>query len=87
LQSRVLTILLRSFRREIDEITRLPIKEIRGYIARIEGLHLKFTQLSARELLEAYTEDPKTGKALEPEPAVIFCGPNDEKIYSTASYK
>ncbi|MFZ8823366.1 MAG: hypothetical protein ACO2O0_04340 [Desulfurococcales archaeon] len=87
LQSRVLTILLRSFRREIDEITRLPIKEIRGYIARIEGLHLKFTQLSARELLEAYTKDPKTGKALEPEPAVIFCGPNDEKIYSTASYK
>ncbi|MEM1610202.1 MAG: hypothetical protein QXQ57_00970 [Sulfolobales archaeon] len=87
LQSKILAILLRSFRKEIDEITRLPIKEIRGYIVRIEGNNLKYTQLSARELLEAHTRDPKTGEKLEPEPAVIFCGPNDERIYSTTSYR
>lgn len=87
LKSGYLTIFVRSFRSEIDEITKLPVKEIRGYIAYIEGDHLRFTQLSAKELAEAYTKDPRTGEALEPEPAVIFCGPNDEKIYSTAYYK
>ncbi|MEM4969791.1 MAG: hypothetical protein QXE01_00900 [Sulfolobales archaeon] len=86
LQSKILTILLRSFRKEIDEITGLPIKEIRGYIVHIEGSNLRYTQLSARELLEAHIKDPRTGEKLEPEPAVIFCGPNDERIYSTTSY-
>ncbi|MDT7888828.1 MAG: hypothetical protein RQ885_07615 [Desulfurococcales archaeon] len=86
-KSRVITILLRSFKKEIDEASGLPIKEIRGYIVYFEDNGIRYYQLSAKELLEAYTKDPETGERIEPEPAVIFCGPNNEMIYSVTSYK
>jgi hypothetical protein len=82
-KSKTISILLRSFTKKVDETTGLPIKEIRGYIVSLEGNKIKYHQLTARELLEAYTRDPETGKRIEPEPAVIFCGPGDEKIYPT----
>jgi hypothetical protein len=82
-KSKTISILLRSFTKKVDETTGLPIKEIRGYIVSLEGNNIKYHQLTARELLEAYTRDPETGKRIEPEPAVIFCGPGDEKIYPT----
>lgn len=78
-----LVVILRSFRKEIDEITKLPVKEIRGYITFIQEGSLRYIQLSAEELLEAYTRDPETGERIKPEPSVIYCGPGEEKIYST----
>lgn len=83
--SRVLSVILRSFREEVDELTGLPVKEIRGYVITLEGDELKFTQLSAKEVLEMSTADPLTGRKLKPEPAVIYCGPGDDKIFSASS--
>jgi len=31
------------------------------------------------------TADPLTGRKLKPEPAVIYCGPGDDKIFSASS--
>ena|GEM_PF-504584 len=81
--NKFITIFLRSFTKRVDETTGLPVKEIRGYIVSLEGNRIKYYQLTARELLEAFTRDPKTDERIEPEPAVIFCGPGDEKIYPT----
>jgi len=79
-----LAVNLRSFRKEVDEATGLPVKELRAYMVRLEGGRVVYQQLSAREVMEAYTRDPTTGKRLKPEPAVVYCGPGDEKIYSAS---
>ncbi|MEM3944536.1 MAG: hypothetical protein QXO02_09600 [Thermofilaceae archaeon] len=83
--SRALSVILRSFREEVDELTGLPVKEIRGYVLALRGGELSFTQLSAKEVLEVSTADPLTGRRLEPEPAVVYCGPGDDKIFSASS--
>jgi hypothetical protein len=33
----VLSIILRSFRKEVDELTGLPVKELRGYVVSMSG--------------------------------------------------
>jgi len=78
----VLSIILRSFRKEVDELTGLPVKELRGYVVSMSGGRITYRQLTARELFEAHTTDPVTGERIEPEPAVIYCGPGDDRIYS-----
>jgi len=78
--SRTLSAILRSFLDIIDEGSGLPYKEIRGYVLTLTGGRATYTQLSARELRQALTTDPKTGRELPPEPAVIYCGPGDDRI-------
>jgi len=80
--SNVLSIILRSFRREIDDLTGLPVKELRGYVVNMSEGKIMYRQLTARELFEAHTTDPATGERIEPEPAVIYCGPGNDRIYS-----
>jgi len=81
-RSRRLGIVLRSFKDGIeDELTHLPVKEIRGYFVEIEGGEVRYHQLSAKEMLEVHTLHPSLGK-LKPEPSVIYCGPGNDKIYS-----
>jgi len=80
--SEVLSIILRSFRKEVDELTGLPVKELRGYVVSMSEGKITYRQLTARELFEAHTTDSATGERIEPEPAVIYCGPGDDRIYS-----
>lgn len=78
--SRTLSIILRSFLDTIDEESGLPYKEIRGYILTLTGDRAIYKQLSAQELRQALTTDPKTGRKLPSEPAIIYCGPGDDRI-------
>jgi predicted transcriptional regulator len=80
--SRLLSVILRSFRAEVDGLSGLPVKELRGYVVIMDKDKIEYKQLSARELMEAHTTDFTTGKRFEPEPAVIYCGPGDDRIYS-----
>ena len=80
----VVGVTLRSFTDLVDERTGLPIKELRGYVLRATGEgDVEYRQLSAAELVQAYSRNPLTGEPLEPEPAVVYCGPGDERIPST----
>lgn len=78
--NRMLSIILRSFLDTIDEESGLPYKEIRGYILTMTGDRAIYTQLPAQELRQALTTDPETRRKLPPEPAVIYCGPGDDRI-------
>jgi len=51
-------------------------------VVSMSGGRITYRQLTARELFEAHTTDPVTGERIEPEPAVIYCGPGDDRIYS-----
>lgn len=74
-------VILRSFREEKDEVTGLPIKEIRGYFIWIDDKNrISFIQLSARDVAISNLTDSETGKPLPPEHSVIYCGPDNDYL-------
>lgn len=68
-------VILRSFTGKKDKVTKLPVKELRGYRLWLgESDKVCFQQASAEEMDQANTTDARTGKQLEREPGVIYCG-------------
>lgn len=67
------SLILRSFTPEIDELTQLPIKELRGYVLRYLGDKLEFEQLSPTDLFACQNTDAKTGEPLPLEQSVRYC--------------
>lgn len=68
----LVSFILRSFTDKKDNETGLPIKELRGYIVKLENNIIKFDQITLEELITAHTTYENI--RLAPEPAVIFCG-------------
>ena len=76
---------LRSFLEKKDKVTGLPIKELRGYVIWTDDEYkVHFHQLSAEEMKECNTVDARTGRRLEDEPAVIYCGREPDDIILSA---
>lgn len=67
------TLVLRSFTSEIDAFTQLPIKELRGYIIKSNGLDLEFEKIPAHSMFACQNTDHKTGEPLPLEQAVRYC--------------
>jgi hypothetical protein len=67
--------ILRTFTDQRDEITGLPIKEIRSYFIRRNGSEVEWMQFSAQETEEACGTDAESGNIIPRERAVVFCGP------------
>ena len=71
---------LRSFTEVRDSETNLPIKELRAYYitTRItdDRVDLDMYRLSAEDVYEAQNTDSASGKPIEHEKAVIYCGPD-----------
>ncbi|HBE20599.1 MAG TPA: hypothetical protein DEG17_09995 [Cyanobacteria bacterium UBA11149] len=67
------TLVLRSFTSEIDEFTKLPIKELRGYIIKSNGQDLEFEKIPAHSMFACQNTDHKTGDPLPLEQAVRYC--------------
>jgi hypothetical protein len=63
------SIIVRSFTDEIDEYT----KELRGYLLRREGDHLKFDKLSANMMFACHNTDAETGEPRSLEQSVRYC--------------
>jgi len=77
-QDKVMAMVLRSFTDQYDPETGGKVKEIRGYrIWLDDGVH--FEQIGAEELAIMSRKDSFTGNDLDPEPAVIYCGPDDDR--------
>ncbi len=69
--------ILRTFTDHRDEITGLPIKEVRSYFVRRNGIEVEWKQFSAQETEEASGTDAESGKIIPRERAVVFCGPGE----------
>ncbi len=67
------SLILRSFTEEIDELTQLPIKELRGYILRGDGDDLDFEKLSPSAMFACHNTDARTGEPLALEQSVRYC--------------
>jgi hypothetical protein len=69
--------ILRTFTDKRDEVSGLPIKEIRSYFVfvRPHESKVEWHQLTADETAKASGVDPDSGKILPMERAVVFCGP------------
>lgn len=67
------TLVLRSFTAEIDEITKLPIKELRGYIIDSDGQNWQYQKISSTEMFAAQNTDYRTGEPLPLEQSVRYC--------------
>lgn len=67
------SLILRSFTREIDEFTQLPIKELRGYVLKGDGDDLEFEKLSPQSMFACHNTDAETGEPLALEQAVRYC--------------
>ncbi len=78
--SRNCAIILRSFLTKTDDVTKLPFKEIRGYIVQHNTNDIKFRQLNAREVAYASSTNANTNKPLTPEESIIYCGTNNERL-------
>jgi hypothetical protein len=72
-----MAVVLRSYTGEHDPETGIRVKEIRGYRVWLkEGVG--FEQIAAEDMVNMSRRDSFTGNDLEPEPAVLYCGPNDD---------
>ncbi|MBC7112919.1 MAG: hypothetical protein H5T34_02685 [Candidatus Methanomethyliales bacterium] len=69
-------IIVRSFLKEKHEETGYPYKELRGYIAKMEGERIVFKLLPVEELYRACNTDTMTGKEIPPEREAVYCGPD-----------
>ena len=69
--------ILRTFTDQRDEVTGLPIKEIRSYFVRRNGSEVEWKQFSAQETEEACSTDAESKKIIPRERAVVFCGPGN----------
>ncbi|MBR8827779.1 MAG: hypothetical protein DSM107014_07710 [Gomphosphaeria aponina SAG 52.96 = DSM 107014] len=67
------SLILRSFTPEIDELTNLPLKEIRGYIIRRQGEELVFEKISPTMMFACQNTDAETGEPLPLEQSVRYC--------------
>lgn len=67
------SIVLRSFTAQKDELTQLPIKELRGYFLEGNGRDLWFEKLSPEAMFSCQNTDAKTGEPLPLEQAVKYC--------------
>ena len=72
----VMAVVLRSFTDGHDPETGMRVKEIRRY--RVWLKEVGFEQLAAEGMMNSSRKDSFTGDELEPEPAVLYCGPNDD---------
>ncbi len=66
-------LVLRSFTKEIDDMTQLPIKELRGYALKREGEHLLFEKLKPEAMFACQNTDAVTGEPKPLEQAVRYC--------------
>ncbi len=69
----VASIVLRSFTGEIDPISQLPIKELRGYLLKRQGDRLEEEKLSPEKMFACQNTDAKTGEPLALEQSVRYC--------------
>jgi hypothetical protein len=69
----VASIILRSFTPEIDPITQLPIKELRGYVLQRQGNLLEFEKISPETMFACQNTDAQTGEPLALEQSVRYC--------------
>lgn len=67
------SLILRSFTAEVDELTNLPVKEIRGYVVKKLNHKLKFEKLSPSMMFACYNTDAETGEPLPLEQAIRYC--------------
>jgi hypothetical protein len=67
------SLVLRSFTSETDSLTKLPIKELRGYVIQREGNRLEFEKLSPEMMFACQNTDAQTGEPLPLEQAVKYC--------------
>lgn len=69
----VASVILRSFLSEIDELTHLPIKELRGYVLKRHGSELEYEKLSPELMFACQNTDAETGNPLPLETSVRYC--------------
>ena len=69
----VASIVLRSFTAEIDPISQLPIKELRGYVLKRIGDRLEFETLSPEKMFACQNTNAQTGEALALEQSIRYC--------------
>lgn len=67
------SLILRSFTSEIDQVTQLPIQELRGYILKSKGNDLEFEKLPPNALFAYHNTDAQTGEPLPLQPGVRYC--------------
>ncbi len=67
------SVVLRSFTSEIDEFTRLPVKELRGYVLQFHSDRFEFEKISPNMMFACQNTDAKTGEPLPLEQAVKYC--------------
>lgn len=67
------SLILRSFTAEIDRLTHLPYKELRGYILKAFDNRLEFEKLSPEMLFACQNTDAETGEPLPLEQSVRYC--------------
>jgi hypothetical protein len=67
------SLILRSFTSEVDELTNLPIKELRGYLLQREGTKIKFEKLSPGMMFACHNTDAVTGEPRPLEQSVRYC--------------
>jgi hypothetical protein len=77
-QDRVMAVVVRSYTNEDDFETGGKVKEIRGYRVWL-GDGINFEQIGAEEMAVMSRKDSFTGNDLEPERAVVYCGPNGDR--------
>ena len=67
------SLILRSFTAEIDDFTKLPIKELRGYVLKNTNNTLEFEKLSPTTMFACHNTDAETGEPLPLEQSVRYC--------------
>lgn len=67
------SLILRSFTEEIDELTQLPIKELRGYVLKGNGKDLEFEKIPPTTMFACHNTDSETGEPLPLEQGVRYC--------------
>ena len=67
------SLILRSFTLEIDELTKLPYKELRGYLLTQQGNELEFQKISPEQMFACQNTDAKTGEPLPLEQSIRYC--------------
>jgi hypothetical protein len=74
-----MAVVLRSYTDKRDTMG-FVIKELRGYRVWNRDGDIEYHQINAQELASAGKADVGMGKKLEPEPALIYCGPDGDRV-------
>jgi hypothetical protein len=78
-KDRVMALVLRSYTDRHDSDTGIRMKEIRGYKVWLDG-GIHFEQIAAQDMVAMSRKDSFTGNEVDPEPAVVYCGPNGDRF-------